>query len=123
MNAKRRPGQSRLAEGTDDTPHYHGHRERLRRLRQHEERYSAELVEAFRRSAEGELRRDPREAGRRAQLGFVVADALKDARGRVVVRLDFDHAEAADAAELVQGFSRKPSDATWALRATATTVR
>src|SRR5437762_5157015 len=30
MNAKRRPGQSRLAEGTDDTPHYHGHRDRLR---------------------------------------------------------------------------------------------
>src|SRR5947209_15191836 len=30
MNAKRRPGQSRLAEATDDTPHYHGHRERLR---------------------------------------------------------------------------------------------
>src|SRR5260370_16366670 len=30
MNAKRRPGQLRLAEGTGDTPHYHGHRERLR---------------------------------------------------------------------------------------------
>ena len=30
MNAKRRPSQLRLTEGTDDTPHYHGHRERLR---------------------------------------------------------------------------------------------
>ena len=30
MNAKRRPGQLRLAEGADDPPHYHGHRERLR---------------------------------------------------------------------------------------------
>jgi hypothetical protein len=30
MNEKRRPRQLRLAEGTDDTPHYHGHRERLR---------------------------------------------------------------------------------------------
>ena len=30
MNAKRRPRQLRLTEGTDDTPHYHGHRERLR---------------------------------------------------------------------------------------------
>src|SRR5436305_10573823 len=30
MNAKRRPRQLRLAEGADDTPHYHGHRERLR---------------------------------------------------------------------------------------------
>jgi DNA repair protein RadC len=31
MNAKRRPRQLRLAEATDDTPHYYGHRERLRR--------------------------------------------------------------------------------------------
>src|ERR1700746_471302 len=30
MNAKRRPEQLRLAEGADDPPHYHGHRERLR---------------------------------------------------------------------------------------------
>ena len=30
MNAKRRPKQLRLAEGSDDTPHYYGHRERLR---------------------------------------------------------------------------------------------
>ena len=30
MNAKRRPKQLRLAEGKDDTPHYYGHRERLR---------------------------------------------------------------------------------------------
>jgi DNA repair protein RadC len=30
MNGKRRPSQLRLTEGTDDTPHYHGHRERLR---------------------------------------------------------------------------------------------
>src|SRR5436190_733770 len=30
MNAKRRPRQLRLAEGTEETPHYHGHRERLR---------------------------------------------------------------------------------------------
>jgi hypothetical protein len=30
MNAKRRPRQLRLAEGADDPPHYHGHRERLR---------------------------------------------------------------------------------------------
>ena len=30
MNGKRRPRQLRLAEGTDDPPHYHGHRERLR---------------------------------------------------------------------------------------------
>src|SRR5229473_2379349 len=31
MNVKRRPRQLRLAEASDDTPHYHGHRERLRR--------------------------------------------------------------------------------------------
>ncbi len=30
MNPKRRPKQLRLAEGSDDTPHYYGHRERLR---------------------------------------------------------------------------------------------
>ena len=30
MNAKRRPKQLRLAERSDDTPHYYGHRERLR---------------------------------------------------------------------------------------------
>ena len=30
MNAKRRPKQLRLAEGSDDTSHYYGHRERLR---------------------------------------------------------------------------------------------
>ena len=30
MNDKRRPRQSRLAEAADDTPHYYGHRERLR---------------------------------------------------------------------------------------------
>lgn len=30
MNAKRRSKPLRLAEGSDETPHYHGHRERLR---------------------------------------------------------------------------------------------
>src|SRR5205807_5933743 len=30
MNARRRPRQLRLAAGTDDAPHYHWHRERLR---------------------------------------------------------------------------------------------
>jgi DNA repair protein RadC len=30
MNDKPRPRQSRLAEASDDAPHYHGHRERLR---------------------------------------------------------------------------------------------
>ena len=30
MNAKRRPRQLRLAEVSEDSPHYHGHRERLR---------------------------------------------------------------------------------------------
>ena len=30
MNAKRHRKSLRLAEGSDDTPHYHGHRERLR---------------------------------------------------------------------------------------------
>src|SRR6202158_1556077 len=30
MAAKRRPKQLRLAEASDDTPHYYGHRERLR---------------------------------------------------------------------------------------------
>jgi DNA repair protein RadC len=30
MAAKRRPRQLRLAEGSDDTPHFYGHRERLR---------------------------------------------------------------------------------------------
>jgi DNA repair protein RadC len=30
MNPKRRSERLRLAEGSDDTPHYHGHRERLR---------------------------------------------------------------------------------------------
>ena len=30
MNAKRRPRRLRLTEGADATPHYHGHRERLR---------------------------------------------------------------------------------------------
>jgi len=30
MNVKRHPRRLRLAEGADDTPHYHGHRERLR---------------------------------------------------------------------------------------------
>ncbi|MBV8937629.1 MAG: DNA repair protein RadC [Alphaproteobacteria bacterium] len=30
MNATHRPGRLRLAEGADSTPHYHGHRERLR---------------------------------------------------------------------------------------------
>ena len=31
MAASRRPRQLRLAEGSDDAPHYYGHRERLRR--------------------------------------------------------------------------------------------
>jgi hypothetical protein len=30
MKAKRRPVPLRLAEASDDTPHYYGHRERLR---------------------------------------------------------------------------------------------
>jgi DNA repair protein RadC len=30
MVGKRRPKQLRLAEGSGDTPHYHGHRDRLR---------------------------------------------------------------------------------------------
>ena len=30
MAGKRRPRQLRLTEASDDTPHYHGHRERLR---------------------------------------------------------------------------------------------
>ena len=30
MNEKRRPKPVRLAEGADEAPHYHGHRERLR---------------------------------------------------------------------------------------------
>jgi len=30
MNARRRRKPLRLAEAADDTPHYHGHRERLR---------------------------------------------------------------------------------------------
>src|ERR1700739_3775986 len=30
MSDKRRPRQARLAEASDDTPHYYGHRERLR---------------------------------------------------------------------------------------------
>lgn len=33
MAASRRPRQLRLAEGSDDAPHYYGHRERLRRRR------------------------------------------------------------------------------------------
>ena len=34
-----------------------GHRERLRRLREHESRYGAELVEAFRKNADVTMRR------------------------------------------------------------------
>src|SRR5215470_4383724 len=33
MAAKRHPKRLGLAEGSDDTPHYHGHRERLRQRR------------------------------------------------------------------------------------------
>lgn len=65
-----------------------GHRERMRMLRDHADRFDAELVEELRRSAERELRRDPREAGRRAQLGFAVADSLNDDRARIACLIE-----------------------------------
>src|SRR6187401_22803 len=60
-----------------------GHRERQRRLRELSGRLDAELVEELRRSAESMTRRDPREAGRRAQLGIMVAESASDVRGRI----------------------------------------
>lgn len=56
---------------------------RLRRLRDHRPRYDPDLVEGFRRRAHDDLRRDPREAGRTAQLGMVVAEAIRDPKGRL----------------------------------------
>jgi CHAT domain-containing protein len=65
-----------------------GHRARLRRLRGLKDRYDDGLVLELRRAAELELRKDPREAGRRAQLGLVVAEALGDARGTILCLIE-----------------------------------
>jgi len=58
-------------------------RDRLHWLRCRRRDYDERLVEEIRRRAESVLRRDPREAGRRAQLGLVVAETIKDRPGRL----------------------------------------
>ena len=59
-------------------------RDRLRRVRQYEDHFDADLVEEIRRSAASVMRRDPREAGVRAQLALVVAEAIRSPRERAL---------------------------------------
>jgi CHAT domain-containing protein len=82
------PGAPSARETVDALLAVTGHRDRLTRLRQFVGVYSAELVEELRKSAEAALRRDPREAGRRAQLGLAVAEAIRDGPGRIACLIE-----------------------------------